>query len=117
MNPSSVRWSELTEGGMRSASQTRHLFSSGASRLPCARPASRNSGSPITLLSLSCLNCLLCAEAQRPARISANLEEAAVRRDYLPPGSFFEVCGNSCRSLGFGAEKAVKARQGEQSNG
>src|SRR5712691_6319015 len=86
MNPSSVRWSELTQGGMRSASQMRHLFSSGASRLPCARSASRNSGSPITLLFLSCLNCVLCAEAQRPARISANLEEAAARREYLPPG-------------------------------
>src|SRR3989442_9421284 len=71
MTPSSVRWSELTQGGMRSASQTRHVFSSGASRLPCARSASRNSGSPITLLFLLCLNRPPAAEGQGP-RLARN---------------------------------------------
>src|SRR5882762_7612238 len=38
-NPRMVRWSELTQPGIRCASQMRVFFSSGASKLSCCRDA------------------------------------------------------------------------------
>src|SRR5947207_56961 len=40
--PSSVRWSEFTQRGMRCASQMSVLFSTTAKKLSCLRSASRN---------------------------------------------------------------------------